>query len=257
MSKQVQVLVDFPGMDKLLTYAIPEDLAVKIGDILTVPFGDRYVGGIAINLDPEELDDQSFEVKPIYAVVNTGLFPLYYWDTLIRTAEYYRTSLLQTVKAALPPKLLDQSSYRLHITPHHPEPHGLPRAAQVVWDFLLSHSSDSRKSSISRRFISQKLPKHAASGLRTLIARGYISSYLEPPATPKPKYEQVVVLLAIADHQVTTRQKEILTVLQRAGGELLRSELITAAKTSDGTLKNLAEQGYIAIQSRECLRLGG
>ncbi len=257
MGKQVQVLVDCPGMDRLLTYSIPEDLAVKVGDILTVPFGDRYVGAIAIDLDINE-SQADFELKPIYAVVNTGLFPPYYWDILIRTADYYRTSLIQTVKAALPPKLLDQSSYRIQIN-RESAPQGLSTAAQAVWDFLLAHYTPSHKGTISRRFIYQKLPKHASSGLKVLLARGCISTYLEPPAIAKPKYENVVtLLLSLFTHdQVTTRQKEILSVLQRAGGELLQSELISQAQTTVSSLKTMADKGYIAIQPRECLRLGG
>jgi primosomal protein N' (replication factor Y) len=49
--RQVQVLVDCIGIDRLLTYRVPDELAIKIGDILTVPLGERYVGAIAINFD--------------------------------------------------------------------------------------------------------------------------------------------------------------------------------------------------------------
>jgi primosomal protein N' len=113
---QVQVLVDCAGIDRLLTYKIPEELTVRVGDILTVPLGARYVGAIAVNLD-NHLDNSEYELKDVYSVVNTGLFPSDFWQILKLTADYYRTSLIQTAKAALPPNLLDQSSYRIRINP--------------------------------------------------------------------------------------------------------------------------------------------
>ena len=36
------------GRKKLFTYAIPEELEVEPGDILSVPFGSQQVGAIAI-----------------------------------------------------------------------------------------------------------------------------------------------------------------------------------------------------------------
>ena len=50
----VQVLVDCPGAQGLYTYEIPFDLVVRVGDILSVPFGAQQVGAIALILDPDE-----------------------------------------------------------------------------------------------------------------------------------------------------------------------------------------------------------
>jgi primosomal protein N' (replication factor Y) (superfamily II helicase) len=46
----VEVLVDCPTIEGLFTYNIPERLTIRIGDILSVPFGSQMVGGIAIRL---------------------------------------------------------------------------------------------------------------------------------------------------------------------------------------------------------------
>lgn len=145
--RYVNVLVDCIGIDDLLTYGIPEDVDIQIGDILSVPLGTRHVGAIALQIsDASTIDTfkiKDIEVKSISAVVSSGIFPQNYWQMLIRTADYYRTPLIQTVKTALPPKLLDQSHYRIKIKnqnlfpPKAEEdfPNKLPNAAQMVWDF--------------------------------------------------------------------------------------------------------------------------
>ena len=46
----VEVLVDCPMIQGLFTYNIPERLSLSIGDILSVPFGNQIVGGIAIKI---------------------------------------------------------------------------------------------------------------------------------------------------------------------------------------------------------------
>ncbi|AFY75263.1 replication restart DNA helicase PriA [Synechococcus sp. PCC 7502] len=256
--KQVNVLVDCVGIDGVLSYRVPDQLTVKIGDILTVPLGTRSVGAIAVELIDLPLDsldslNSEYELKEVQSVVNTGLFPSGYWQLLNLTASYYRTSLIQTAKVALPPNLLDRSSYRIKVNQNiDPQPEKLTVAAQVVWDFLHEHPKP-----LTRRYITQKLPKYAASGLRSLMSLGYIATELEPPRKPQPKFENVVVLIKLDTEEISSRHKEILHTLAQAGGELSQPELITKAKTTGATLKTLVQKGLIAITPRECLRLGG
>jgi primosomal protein N' (replication factor Y) len=84
------------------------------------------------------------------------------------------------------------------------------------------------KKGISRRYLHQKLPRHASAGLNNCNNLGYVSLYLEPPHKPQPKYEDVAILLQFPACRGHNRQKEILTVLQRLGGECVRAELIRA-----------------------------
>ena len=46
----VTVIVDCIGIDDLLTYSIPDDVELQIGDILSVPLGNRQVGAIALEI---------------------------------------------------------------------------------------------------------------------------------------------------------------------------------------------------------------
>jgi primosomal protein N' (replication factor Y) len=257
-SGYVQVLADCVGIDGLLTYAIPQGMTIHLGDILTVPLGNRYVGAVALEFTAAIDSNQEITIKPVYGVVSSGVLPPSFWELIAKTADYYRTPLIQTAKAALPPKLLDRSSYRVHLkTNTTTDTANLSAAAREVLAFLQAHSaSKNSKKGISRRYLHQKLPRHASAGLKQLQQLGYVSLHLEPPHKPQPKYEDVAILLQFPAAEITNRQKEILTVLQRLGGECVRAELIRAAKTTHGSLKKLEEQGYIAIEARESLRLG-
>ncbi len=266
----VTVIVDCIGIDDLLTYSIPQDVEVQVGDILSVPLSNRQVGAIALEIGSNTIDFEAnpeIEIKPISAVVSSGIFPPKYWELLKRMADYYRTPLMPSIKVALPPKLLDQSHYRIKIkqqieqieldsknASESPEIK-LPKAAQMVWDFLQGHLSSSK--GISRRYIYQKLGRYTSSGLKELQKLDWIETVLELPQRPQPRYEDVVILIKSADADATKRQAEILAVLQLQGGECLKTQLCKLAKASASTIQLLESKGYVTIAKRESLRLGG
>ncbi|MBD2412189.1 primosomal protein N' [Nostoc calcicola FACHB-3891] len=101
----------------------------------------------------------------------------------------------------------------------------------------------------------QNQVQRAYQGVRELLRRGLVESYLEPPQLTKPKFEKSVTLVgSTLDRELTTRQREILEVLRRRGGELWQSELLQICNASSSILKTLAQKGYIVIEEREVLR---
>ncbi|MBD2177997.1 primosomal protein N' [Pseudanabaena sp. FACHB-1998] len=256
----VSVIVDCIGIDDLLTYRIPEDMEIQVGDILSVPLGSRQVGAIALQIsDTSQINESETEIKSISAVVSSGIFPKTYWNLLTKTAAYYRTPIMQTVKTALPPKLLDQSHYRIKIKSTQEDLQTnlqpLPKAAQMAWDFLQEHKGNSK--GISRRYIHQKLGRYTSSGLKELHKLDWIETVLELPNRPQPKYEDMVVLIKVPDSEITPKQIEVLTILQHQGGECGKTQLYKLAKTSASVIQSLANKGYVVISKREILRLGG
>jgi len=257
--RYVSVIVDCIGIEDLLTYRIPEDIEVQIGDVLSVPLGNRQVGAIALQISDTSTITNT-EIKSISLVISSGIFPKTYWEMLVRTADYYRTPLMQTVKTALPPKLLDQSHYRIKINPNLTVPdnleiHKILKSAQVVWEFLQEHRNNPK--GISRRYISQKLGRSASSGLKELNKLAWIETYLELPNRPKPKYEDVVTLAKEPDVKLGIKQIEVLKILQLQGGECLKTELCKLANTTTSTVQSLENRGFLTISKREVLRLGG
>ncbi len=266
----VQVLVNAPWLEEPLTYAVPEHLTVRVGDILSVPLNNATVGAIAINLSdiealPPHLDLS--DIKPIYGIISSGLLSAAYWELLQKIASYYRTPLLQVVKTALPPKLLERSHYRIRIIK--PEYNvtdlalnheiiRLPAAAQRVWLCLKSLKNATTRQGISYKSLHQKLGGNLSAGLKILRELGWIESFLDVPRRPQPKLADMVTLVnSEIDSelsQLTVRQKEIILILQQMGGEILKSELLKIARTTALTLENLHQRGYISINRMEVLR---
>jgi len=116
---------------------------------------------------------------------------------------------------------------------------------------LLQQQSDG---DYSFRYLQNQVPR-AYQAVRELLRRGLVESYLEPPQLTKPKFEKAVTLVtSTLEPDLTTRQREILEVLRRRGGELWQSELLQICNASSSIMKTLVQKGCIVIEEREVLR---
>lgn len=257
----VEVLVDCPGAQGLYTYRLLPELQVQPGDILSVPFGAQQVGAIAVHLLtnlPDYLE--ASQIRPIQDVVSHSFLPPSYWQLLQRVAEYYYTSLMQVIRVALPPGLLARSQRRIRLTEIISQredfsantlipPLSLP-AEQLLYLLHTSKTGDYTWQYLQRQ-VSQ-----AHRGLRELLHRGFVESYLEAATPMRPKLRQAVTLTAtvVQQSELSVRQQEVLAVLKRQGGDAWLSDVLQRCKTSSTVLKTLAQKGYLVIQAREVLR---
>ncbi|MBI4785034.1 MAG: primosomal protein N' [Oscillatoriophycideae cyanobacterium NC_groundwater_1537_Pr4_S-0.65um_50_18] len=253
----VEVLVDCGGVQDLYTYQAAPDLHLQPGDILSVPFGAQQVGAIAIRLLTHLPDTLAPEtIRAVEEVVSRGFFPPHYWSVLHQVAAYYQTSLMQVIRVALPPGLLGRSQRRIRLKPESIPAEAdlfLQPAAQKILALLRSQ----KQGNYSWQYL-QRQVTGASRGLRDLLQRQWVESYLEPPAAIKPKQRQAVTLVASAlepSTPFTPRQSEILEVLKRQGGELWLQELLQLCQVSSSVLKGLEQKGCITLQPREVLRL--
>jgi primosomal protein N' (replication factor Y) (superfamily II helicase) len=253
----IEVLVDCPGSSDLYTYEIPTQLEIKPGDILTVPFGAQQVGAIAIRfLSQPAADLAPDKIREVEDVVSKRFFPSTYWELLNRIAAYYYTPLIQVIRVALPPGLLGRSQRRLRLTSlgkdqdvsSNTSVFMSPIAQQVLQLLQKTPTGD-----YSYYYIQQKV-KSSYRGTRELIRLGLAENYLEPPRQNQPKLQKAVTLIENNDRDLTPRQREIVEVLRRQGGELWQSELLQICSASTSILKALVEKSYIVIEEREILR---
>lgn len=244
----VTVLVDSPGAQGLFTYRQPEGMSVRLGDILSVSFGPQQVSGIAIATQvdlPKDLLPE--KIKPIQAVLSSGFFPEGYWPLLEQVASYYHTPLIQVIRTALPPGLLTRSQRRVRLLAPTHSPLSKP-AEQLVKLLQASKSQD-----YSWVFLQQKC-KGLASIVQELSRLGLVEIYLEPPRSVQPKQQKAVTLITTDGEKLTPRQTEILTLLQRRGGELWLTELLQITHSSTSTLTSLEKKGCVTIAPQEVLR---
>ncbi len=250
----VDVLVDVPGTPGLFTYSLPPELVVQPGDILSVPFGPQQVGAIAIGLrtTPPELDPR--QIRAIDSIISAGFFPASYWTLLNRVADYYCTPLIQVIRVALPPGLLAKSQRRLRLLSSAVLSPSAAAQLTLPAQRLLTLLQGSKTGDYSWQYANQKVPQ-AGRGFQELLKVGLVESYLEPPTPARVKQRQAVMLIPTAcQEELTPRQREIVTVLKRQGGELWLTELLLLCQTSSATLKTLEKKGCVTIQSRQVLR---
>jgi len=252
-NRWIEVLVDCQWAQGIYTYRLPASYEVQPGDILSVPFGSQQLGGLAIRLvdqPPPEVDPE--KIRDVEEVVSVGFFPAAYWDLLNRVAEYYYTPLIQVVRVALPPGLLGRSQRRIRLRGEIPTDAVafLSPTARQILELLQAQTSGDYSFIYLQRQV-----RGANRGVRELLRRGWVESYLEPPRLTRPKLQKAVTLVGSGfERDVTTRQREILEVLRRRGGDVWLTELLQICNTSSSTLKALEQKGYIVIQQREMLR---
>jgi primosomal protein N' (replication factor Y) len=246
---------DSPGEEnKLFTYRLPAELTVQPGDILSVPFGSQQVGAIAIRFIsqlPPDLDPT--RVKDVEDVVSAGFFPPNYWELLDRTATYYCTPLIQVIRASLPPGLLSRSVRRIRLIKDAISPNAetfLNPAANQILQLLQAQ----KNGDYAWKYLQGQV-KGSYRGLRDLLKRGWVESYVEPPHPPKPQLKPAVTLIASAFvTDLTKRQQEVLEVLRRGGGEMWMNDLLRICSASPSVIKKIEEKGCVVIDRREVLR---
>ncbi|MEG3841748.1 primosomal protein N' [Microcoleus sp. herbarium14] len=246
---------DSPGEEnKLFTYRLPAEMNVQPGDILSVPFGSQQVGAIAIRYIsqlPPDLDPA--RVKDVEDVVSTGFFPPTYWELLDRVSVYYCTPLIQVIRASLPPGLLSRSVRRIRLIKDAISPNAEtflnPAASQILQLLQAQKNGDYTWQYLQRQV------KGSYRGLKDLLKRGWVESYLEPPNPPKPKLKPAVTLIVSEFVTgLTQRQQEVLEVLRRAGGEMWLNDLLRICSASSSVVKALEQKGSVVIDQREVLR---
>jgi primosomal protein N' (replication factor Y) (superfamily II helicase) len=253
----IEVLVDCPSVEGVFTYRVPASLSVQPGAILSVPFASQQVGAIALRHIKQLPPDLSpSQIKLVESVITEAFFPSGYWELLNRVAQYYYTSLTQVLRVALPPGLLGRSQRRIRLLPTaeiDPTCASLSAAATEILQLLQSQ----KQGDYSWQHV-QRQVRFAHRGLRELVQRSWVESYLAPPTTVRPKQRQAIVLTANANLErleLTARQREVLDVLKRHGGEAWLSDFLQTCRTTSTTLKALAQLGYLILEPREILRI--
>jgi len=248
----VEVLVDCPDIEGLLTYRLPSEMTVQSGDIVNVPLQNQMVGGIVIRLLtslPSHLAEK--QIREVETVVSESLFPPRYWELLEKIAEYYCTPLLSVIRTALPPGLLGKSQLRICLQPE-TIPEGVENFCSAIALRVLNLLQSQKAGDYSAIYLRNQI-KGAQRGINELMRRGWVESYLQHPQPSRPKRQKAVLLVGDSP-ELTSRQREVLEILRRQGGELWLTELLRLCNTTSSTVSALEKKGCAVIQDQERLR---
>ena len=117
MTSLAKVILSLP-LDQSFSYIVPESFQekTKIGSRVLVPFGQRMLTGIIINLEEESLT-QKFKLKEIVEVLDEEpLFSSSFLSFTRRLCDYYYSSWGEVLQSALPPSFILKTRARAFLT---------------------------------------------------------------------------------------------------------------------------------------------
>ncbi|MEM8641939.1 MAG: primosomal protein N' [Cyanobacteria bacterium P01_G01_bin.54] len=250
------VLVDCPGIEDVLTYVVPNDLTVQVGDVVQVPVGSRTVGGIVVR-QLRELPEQLGRVRmrAIAAIVAPQFLPAAYLHWLGQIADYYCAPLIRVVQTALPTGLLQRSQHRIRLRPNFIPP-GWEVFCSPEAQHLLAYLQQNLREGYTSKHLQKKIPQFKRAR-QELQKRDWLLQDYVIPKPPSPQRQQAVTLLSLESAtDLTPRQQEILQCLHRQNGQQWLQDFLKLAKTTKATLERLETKGCVVITREERLRLG-
>lgn len=276
MTQIAKVVVDVParGTDRPFDYLIPESMRdwVEVGSRVGVPFGHRTVQGFVVSLDPQS-QTSNFKMKPIHEVLDIipplspDLVELAHWMSQEYACRYI-TALQVMVPTALKGKAERHISLNDSEVPEQekdkysdtlfPETSLINKEEQEIISFI-KHKREVTTQQLSRAF------PECAVILKSLLQRGI----LQENQSIKDKMQKKTlkgIHLAIstedAQHIINQfpakamRQKEVLQFIVDSKDFLpvAMKTIMSALQVSSGTVKSLADKGYVTIEDYEVLR---
>ncbi len=255
--KYAQILVDLDAkaLDRrTFSYGIPEgmDGVLEIGTPVTVPFGRMrqitgYVVGFTNYVDP------GIRVKEITDILDEEpLFDLDYLQFLDWIAQYYGTSLMTVLTAALPSSMIQKTRREVFLEAPQFAPdyaYQLPRAAQMILSYLKERPSGkgvrvrylASQTGLPLKLVNQMLYRLRQDGIVRLASRSddAMNRKMLKWIKLNPNNEGV---------ELTKRQSEVLLQLkEKLTEETTLSQASALVKTTTATLQKLAETGAVEI----------
>lgn len=240
--------------DRLFTYRVPADLVSEtfIGAQVLVPFGPQSLGGYVVSLSDKSATD--VPIKEIAEVVDSEpLFDHDYVNFLYWLADYYGAGLSDVIAAAIPSDFSGRLKRIVTLAEDYPV-NGNVEAMAIV-----NVLAQSKTKSLSINALRQRAKKTGKltqqkfyRALNYLRHNGGVVIKQETTESLSPKLITNVILNGIPGK--TSRQKDILALLESHGGAMTMKSLLEEGKTTHATVKRLATEGFITLTQEEVLR---
>ncbi|SMF87939.1 replication restart DNA helicase PriA [Paenibacillus uliginis N3/975] len=270
--EMARVIVDVPSKDtdRPFDYLIPERLRpwVEVGSRVGVPFGHRTLQGFVVSLHPRPEMDYA-KMKPIQEVLDFAppLSP-----ALIKLSEWmkerYACRQITALQSMLPTALKGKAER--YITLGNPDEDNsgpedglfavLPEneVGQAVLDFV------KQRGEVTLEQVNRAFPNDSDQ-IKALLARGLLLEHQQiKDKLQKKTMKAVELAVEVAEAQEALasfpakaqRQKEVLAYIIEMESFLpiAMKEVLSALGVTAGTVKALADKGYIRIEDMEVFR---
>ncbi|MFC2045547.1 primosomal protein N' [Chloroflexota bacterium] len=260
MAGYAEVSVNSPvGQRGTFSYAIPEDIIIEPGQAVWVPFGNKVLQGIVLELSALPAVERTREIMGIIdplPVISRQQILLARW-----ISEHYLSSLFNAVALMLPPGFERKAITFITEVPSQEETSSL---TQVQEDIIkLVH----QQGKISLKDLERRLGvRQTRLAISPLIRRGLVGrSYELEKIRVKPKTVACLHLeidTELAQYEATrlrqqgkaTRQAKLLELLSEESNPVLLSEARKKVNCSTSVVDALANKGFIGLEQVEVHR---
>jgi primosomal protein N' (replication factor Y) len=250
-----EVSVNSPiAQRRTFSYAIPSGLSIEVGQAVWVPFGDKLLQGVVLELSKYPSIDETREITGIIEprpLLSTSRVLLARW-----ISEYYLSPLFDAVALMLPPGF-ERKVITFISSPSSPSEHDISSLTQEKRDIL---ELVCRHDKVNLRELEQVLGKKKAQNIVSqLVGRGLVvRSYELEKVKVRPKEELYLGLAVKASEakQETVRLHETRAIKQAAllhflvqqSGPVSWAEAKQKVKCDKTVAESLVDRGLVTFQ---------
>ncbi|MFA5309167.1 MAG: primosomal protein N' [Dehalococcoidales bacterium] len=249
--KYAEVSVNSPvARRRTFSYAIPGALEVRAGQAVLVPFGEKVLQGIVLEITPVPAVEDTREILGVIdpsPVLSPARISLARW-----ISEYYLSPLFDAVALMLPPGF---------------ERNAVAFLSRALSDIDIDTLEEEQKKlfalvpvqgRVALKKIEQSLgKKKAGAAVTRLVRQGLLTrSYELAPVRVRPKSEPYIKLLQqdITGLKLTPRQSVLLAYLKEQSRPVSWAEARQKTGVNKAVADALAKRGLVALETVEVRR---
>ena len=256
--KYAEVSVNTPAAQRqTFSYSIPSELTVDVGQAVYVPFGQKTVQGIVLELS----DTPAFEpVRDIIGVIDSEPLLSKEYIALARwLSDYYLSPLFDALAVMLPPGFERRVLTLLTLIKQEYDVNSLNERQQSLLGLL------KRKGKVKLNEIEALTgKKHAAIIISQLIDLGLIERTYELERVKVKTRQELYIRLTVTPEiaretagalpEKTRKQKSLLDLLITQSGQISVTEAKKKANCDTATVNTLLQKGLVGIAKVEVRR---
>ncbi len=249
--RYAEVSVNSPvAQRRTFSYAIPEELNILAGQAVLVPFGEKILQGIVLEITPVPAVEDTREILGIIEpapLLSQSQIALARW-----ISDYYLAPLFSAVSLMLPPSFERKALTFIQAARPDIDVNSLEEEQKRVIELSLA------KDRVELKAIEKALGKKKAGAIVTqMVRQGLINrSYELAPVRMKPKSELYIGLVPNSDvpAKLTPKQKKLYDYLKERAGALAWQEARRQTGADKAAANALERLGLITWKTIEVRR---
>ncbi|UCC18086.1 MAG: primosomal protein N' [Dehalococcoidales bacterium] len=259
--RYAEISVNSPAAQRrTFSYSIPPNLSIQTGQAVWIPFGDRLLQGVVMELTEYPAVEETRDILDVIdpdPVLSPEKIKLAYW-----ISHYYLAPLFDAVSLMLPPGYERKAVtfVRTTVTDNFDLSSYTSEQVKLV-EYLLREGRTSLK--ILEKEFGQKKAQRLVSWL---VKSGHgVREYELEPVKARPKMESRVrlkvnssdngtILSELQNTARTRKQADLYEFLKERGGSVLVSEALHLTGCTRSTLDSLVNKGFVTVEQVEVRR---